>query len=164
MNDRLDQTDRRTPSAASVGQAFLGELRARLPDLPLLSERADTASFRYDETEYTYPGWPLAVAMPRTTQEVVTIVGLAARHRVPIVPRGAGSGLSGGATAVEGALTLVTTKMDRIRRSTPPTWCLVQPGHVDLGAAAEHGLFTPRSGELRPAPSAATWPRTHGCA
>jgi glycolate oxidase len=76
---------------------------------------------------------------------VATIVTLAARHGVPIVPRGAGSGLSGGATAVEGALTLVSTKMDRILEiDTANLVAIVQPGviNADLGrAAAEHGLF-----------------------
>ena len=125
--------------------AFLDELRASLPGLRLLVERDETAAFRYDETEYTYPGWPLAVALPTSTAEVSTIVTLAARHGVPIVPRGAGSGLSGGATAIDGALTLVTTKMDRILEIDAANLAaVVQPGviNADLGrAAAEHGLF-----------------------
>jgi glycolate dehydrogenase FAD-linked subunit len=128
-----------------AGAAFLHDLRASLPAVTLLTERDETAAFRYDETEYTYPGWPLAVAFPRTTAEVAAIVTLAARHGVPIVPRGAGSGLSGGATAVDGALTLVTTKLDRILEiDTANLVAIVQPGviNADLGrAAAEHGLF-----------------------
>jgi glycolate oxidase len=72
---------------------------------------------------------------------------LAARHAVPIVPRGAGSGLSGGATAVDGALTLVTTKMDRILEiDTGNLVAVVQPGvinaHLKAAVAAE-GLFYP---------------------
>ncbi|HVQ22044.1 MAG TPA: FAD-linked oxidase C-terminal domain-containing protein [Candidatus Saccharimonadia bacterium] len=128
-----------------AGTAFLDELRVLLPEMTLLIQRDETAAFRYDETEYTYPGWPLAVALPRTTAEIATIVTLAARHLVPIVPRGAGSGLSGGATAVDGALTLVTTKMDRILEiDTGNLAAVVQPGviNADLGrAAAKHGLF-----------------------
>ncbi len=130
---------------AVTGAAFLAALRAALPDLRLLTDRADTASYRFDETEYQHPGWPLAVALPASTAEVATIVRLAAEHRTPIVPRGAGTGLSGGAIAVEGALTLVLTRMDRIleidRANLTAT---VQPGviNADLGkAAAEHGLF-----------------------
>ncbi len=133
------------PATDSRAATFLAALRDALPDLDLSVDRAETAAFRYDETEYTYPGWPLAVALPRTTAEVATIVTLAARHAVPIVPRGAGSGLSGGATAVDGALTLVTTKMDRILEiDTGNLAAVVQPGviNADLGrAAAEHGLF-----------------------
>jgi glycolate oxidase len=145
MSDRPSLPGRQTSDDPSVGAAYLDELHAALPDLVLLTARDETAAFRFDETEYTYPGWPLAVAFPTTTADVATIVGLAAAHRVPIVPRGAGSGLSGGATAVEGALTLVTTKMDRILEiDTANLAAIVQPGviNADLGrAAAEHGLF-----------------------
>ncbi|MFI5291355.1 MAG: FAD-binding oxidoreductase [Candidatus Limnocylindrales bacterium] len=127
------------------GATFLAALRTSLPAVPLTTDRGETAAFRYDETEYTYPGWPIAVVMPTTTSEVATIVALAAEHAVPIVPRGAGSGLSGGATAVDGALTLVLTKMDRILEiDTANLVAVVQPGviNADLGrAAAEHGLF-----------------------
>ena len=145
MSDRPSLPGRPTSDDPAVGAAYLDELRAALPDLALLTTRDETNAFRYDETEYTYPGWPLAVAFPTTTADVATIVRRAAAHGVPIVPRGAGSGLSGGATAVEGALTLVTTKMDRILEiDTANLAAVVQPGviNADLGrAAAEHGLF-----------------------
>ena len=134
-----------THAAAVTGAAFLAALRAALPDVRLLTDRADTASYRFDETEYTHPGWPLGVALAASTAEVATIVRLAAEHRTPIVPRGAGTGLSGGAIAVEGALTLVLTRMDRILEiDTANLVATVQPGviNADLGkAAAEHGLF-----------------------
>ena len=72
---------------------------------------------------------------------------LAAAHGVPLVPRGAGTGLSGGATGVEGALTLVMTGMDRDPRDRPANLvAVVQPGviNADLGAAAAAvGLFYP---------------------
>ena len=126
---------------------FLDALRDALPGLALLTEHEETAAFRYDETEYTYPGWPLAVAMPASTADVATIVGLAARHDVPIVPRGAGTGLSGGAIAVDGALTFVMTRMDRILEIDAANLiAVVQPGviNADLGrAVAERGLFYP---------------------
>jgi glycolate oxidase len=129
----------------AAGAAFLADLRAALPGLRLLTDRTETDGFRFDETEYTHPGWPLAVAFPATTADVAAIVRLAAQHRVPIVPRGAGTGLSGGATAVEGALTMVMTGMARILEiDTANLVAVVQPGviNADLGrAAAEHGLF-----------------------
>nr|MBA2275366.1 FAD-binding protein [Chloroflexota bacterium] len=66
-------------------------------------------------------------------------------HRVPLVPRGAGSGLSGGAIAVEGGLTVVMTAMASILEIDVENLCaVVQPGVINaaLGrAAAEHGLF-----------------------
>jgi glycolate dehydrogenase FAD-linked subunit len=131
--------------AVATGAAFLEALRAELPDLRLLTEHADTDAYRNDETDFLEGGWPLAVAFPTSTAQVSTIVRLAAAHRTPIVPRGAGTGLSGGATAIDGALTLVTRAMDRILEIDEANLvAVVQPGvlNADLGrAAAEHGLF-----------------------
>jgi glycolate oxidase len=133
----------------SVGTAaaFLAAFRQALPHVQLLSERSETERFRFDETEYMRPGWPIAVAFPETTADVSTIVGLAAEHHIAIVPRGAGSGLSGGAIAVDGALTVVMTKMNHIVEIDRGNLvAVVQPGVVnaDLGrAAAEVGLFYP---------------------
>jgi glycolate oxidase len=126
---------------------FLNELHAALPRLKLLTAPGDTESYRWDETEYMHPGIPLGVAFPATTAEVSTIVRLAARHRVPLVPRGAGSGVSGGAIAVDGALTVVMTGMNAILEiDVDNQLCVVQPGiiNADLGrAVAEQGLFYP---------------------
>jgi glycolate oxidase len=133
--------------AREPGAAFLAALKVSLPDLEVLTERADTERFRFDETEYMRPGWPLGVAFPTSTADVAGIVRLAADHRVPLVPRGAGSGLSGGAIAVDGALTVVMTKMNRILEIDRANLvAVVQPGviNADLGrAAAEVGLFYP---------------------
>ena len=82
-----------------TGAAFLDELRASLPDMHLVTDRAGMEPFRRDQTAYLRAGHPLGVAFPTSTREVSTVVGLASRHRVPVVPRGAGSGLSGGAAA-----------------------------------------------------------------
>ena len=126
---------------------FLAELAAALPAMKLLREPADTEAYRFDETEYLRPGQPLAVCFPRSTAEVVQIVSLAARDGVALVPRGAGTGLSGGAVAVDGALSVVFTQMNRIVEiDTANLTATVQPGviNADLGrAAAEHGLFYP---------------------
>jgi glycolate oxidase len=131
--------------ATAVGEDFLTALRQARPGLRLLTEAAETEAYRFDETEYMRPGQPLGVCFPSSTEEVAAIVRLAADHGVPLVPRGAGSGLSGGATAVEGALTIVLTGMDRIleidRRNMV---AVVQPGVVNatLGrAVAAEGLF-----------------------
>jgi len=127
------------------GAAFLTAVRDALPDLRLLTDPAETEGYRFDETPYLDPGRPLGVAFPTSTADVQAIVRLAAQHRVPLVPRGAGSGLSGGANAVEGGLTVVMTGMDRILEVDPENLCaVVQPGVINaaLGrAAAEHGLF-----------------------
>lgn len=130
-----------------AGTAFLAELREELPGLGLLTEEADTEAFRFDETEYLRPGRPLGVAFPASTDEVSCLVRAAARHRVALVPRGAGTGLSGGAVAVDGALTVVMTRMDRVLEIDGENMVAVtQPGVINaaLGrAVAEHGLFYP---------------------
>ncbi len=124
---------------------FLRAVRDALPDLRLLTDPGDTESYRFDETPYLTPGRPLGVAFPTSTADVQAIVQLAAGHRVPLVPRGAGSGLSGGAIAIEGGLTIVMTGMHRVLEIDAANLCaVVQPGviNADLGrAAAEQGLF-----------------------
>jgi glycolate oxidase len=127
------------------GAGFLDALRSALPALRLLTEPSETESYRWDETEYMQPGSPLGVCFPASTAEVSEIVRLAGEHRVPVVPRGAGTGVSGGAIAVEGALTIAMTAMDRVLEIDRANLvAVVQPGviNADLGrAAAEQGLF-----------------------
>ena len=133
--------------SVSVGSAFLDELRGALPRLRLLTAAEDVEAYRFDETEYLHPGHPLGVVFPESTAEVSTIVRLAAGHRVPLVPRGAGSGLSGGAIAVEGALSVVMTRMNHIVEiDVDNQLAVVEPGVIiaDFGrAVAEKGLFYP---------------------
>src|SRR6266576_466685 len=103
------------PAAASLAQArFLAAVRGALPELRLLEDPADRASYRTDETAYLVAGLPLAVALPTSTAEVSALVRLAAEHRIPIVPRGAGTGLSGGAAGIEGGITIAMTRMNRV--------------------------------------------------
>jgi len=90
-------------------------------------------------------GMPDAVVFPASTEEVAAVVRAAARHRVPVVARGAGSGLSGGAVAVCGGIALSTSRMRRILEIEPHRrWAMVEPGvaNGDLNAAAgRYGLF-----------------------
>jgi glycolate oxidase len=128
-----------------VTDAFLAEVRARLPDLRLLDDPVDRASYQRDETAYLPSGLPGAVALPTTTAQVSELVRTSAAHDIPIVPRGAGSGLSGGATGIEGALTIAFTAMDRILEIDRENLCVVtQPGIVNAAlkaAVAAEGLF-----------------------
>jgi glycolate oxidase len=127
--------------------SLLEELRAQLPDLRVLHEPADTEAFRFDETAYMRAGRPLAVCFPRSTADVQRIAQLAGAAGVPIVARGAGTGLSGGAVAVEGTLTVSFTQMNSILEIDPANLtATVQPGviNADLNAAvAGNGLFYP---------------------
>jgi glycolate oxidase len=128
-----------------VGAAFLGALREALPDLRLTVDPSDLEAHRRDETAYLEPPAPLAVALPASTVEVAGIVRLAAEHRVPLVPRGAGTSLSGGAVAVEGGLTVSLMRMNQILEIDEENRVVVvQPGVVNADlkkAVAEHGLL-----------------------
>ncbi|MEO5885127.1 MAG: FAD-binding oxidoreductase, partial [Candidatus Limnocylindrales bacterium] len=128
-----------------VTDAFIEAIRTRLPSLRLLTDVADRERHRRDETAYLPTGLPGAVALPTETSEVIELVRLCSAHDIPIVPRGAGSGLSGGATGIEGALTIAFTAMDRILEIDTPNLCVVtQPGVINArlkATVAEHGLF-----------------------
>ena len=87
----------------AIDDPFLQAIGSRLPELRLLTDPLDRESYRFDETAYLTPGLPGAVALPTETSQVAELLRLATEFRVPVVPRGAGSGLSGGATGIEGA-------------------------------------------------------------
>lgn len=128
-----------------VTDAFIRDVRTRLPGLRFLTDPIDRESYQRDETAYLPSGLPGAVALPTATHEVAELVRLCAAHDIPIVPRGAGSGLSGGATGIKGALTVAFTAMDRILEIDRENLCVVtQPGIVNAAlkaAVAEAGLF-----------------------
>ena len=132
-------------SSVAAGAAFLDAIAARLPALRLLTDPVDRESYRQDETAYLRPGLPLAVALPTETAQVAELMRLATVHRVPVVPRGAGTGLSGGAAGVEGALTVAFTRMDRILEIDHANLiAVVQPGIINAtfqAAVAGEGLF-----------------------
>jgi len=140
-------TDTASSPAASApnGERLVAAIRAALPGLRLLDDPVDREGFRNDETAYLQAGLPLAVAMPETTAEVATLVRLAAEHRVPIVPRGAGSGLSGGAAGIEGGLTIALTRMNRVLEIDRANLVVVtQPGILNAELkkqVAAEGLF-----------------------
>lgn len=104
-------------------------------------------SFSRDQAspEFTDAGVPLAMVRPRDTAEVRAAVRAASRHGVPIVPRGAGSGLSGGANAIDGCLVVCLDQMDRLLEIDQSSqYARVEPGLVNARlreAAAAAGLF-----------------------
>ncbi len=135
-----------TGSATGAGP-LVDAIRARLPALRLLTDTGDRESYRSDETPYIPTGLPAAVALPTTTAEVAELVRICGELRVPIVPRGAGSGLSGGAAGIDGALTIAFTAMDRILEIDRANLvAVVQPGVINAAlkaAVAKVGLFYP---------------------
>ncbi|MBI1847727.1 MAG: FAD-binding protein [Candidatus Rokubacteria bacterium] len=92
-----------------------------------------------------YKGAPDVVALPRTTEQVQAIVRVCREHRVPIVPRGSGTGLIGGAMAPRGGVMVGLNRMTAILDVDLPNRCAtVQPGLINLWltrAVAERGYF-----------------------
>jgi glycolate oxidase len=127
--------------------ALIADLRRVLPDGAVLTDPDLRRSHRHDEAHLCAAGMPAAVVRPRDTAQVADVVRVAAAHRVPVVPQGARTGLAGGANAVEGAIALSTTAMDRIVEIDPLNRiAVVQAGVVNATlakAAAAHGLRFP---------------------
>src|ERR1700716_3020544 len=88
---------------------------------------------------------PDAVVLASTTEQVSAVIKVAAKHRIPVVPRGAGTGLSGGAVTIRGGIALQVTRMRRILEIDPVAQtALVEPGVVNQElslAASSHRLF-----------------------
>ena len=88
---------------------------------------------------------PDAVVLASTTEQVSAVMKIAARNNIPVVPRGAGTGLSGGAVTIRGGIALQVTRMRRILEvDTVAQTAMVEPGVVNQElslAVAQHGLF-----------------------
>src|ERR1700693_5404745 len=87
---------------------------------------------------------PDAVVLAATTEQVAGVIRVAAKHHIPVVPRGAGTGLSGGAVTIRGGIALQVTRMRRIEVDPVAQIALVEPGVVNQElslVAASHGLF-----------------------
>jgi glycolate oxidase len=134
---------------------WAAELSAALGEQNVLTDPDVTASYARDQAMLAEAGTPAAVVFVRSTDEVVAVMKVAGRHGVPVVPRGAGSGLAGASNAVDGAITLVMTRMDAVLEVSPADrLAVVQPGVVNKSlrdAVAGSGLFYP------PDPSSYDW-------
>lgn len=122
---------------------LLRDLEKLLGPASVLSQPEDVLLYEYDGS--VERGRPDVVVFPNSTQEVSQIVKLAAKYNVPIVGRGAGTGLSGGALARTGGVMIVFARMNRILEIDPENQrAVVQPGVVNFDlslAAAPHGLY-----------------------
>jgi glycolate oxidase len=112
----------------------------------LVTDPVRMEKYRRDRAEDPGAGMPLAVVRAGSTADVSAAVAWAARHRVVVVPRGAGTGLSGGASALDGCLVLSLERMRGLTIDLETRTAHVEPGvlNVELKrAAAEHGLWYP---------------------
>jgi len=124
----------------------LADLAAELPDGVVVTDPDILASYRQDRAADPSAGTPLAVVRPSRTEEVQTVLRWATKHRIAVVPRGAGTGLSGGATALDGGIVLSTEKMRDITVDPVTRTAVTQPGLLNAEVkkvVAEHGLWYP---------------------
>ena len=124
----------------------LPSLSAELPDGTVITDPDILASYRQDRAMDPDAGTPIAVVRPRCTTEVQTILRWASAHTIAVVPRGAGTSLSGGATAVDGGIVLTTERMRDIVIDTATRTAVVQPGLLNAEvkkAVAAQGLWYP---------------------
>ncbi len=110
----------------------------------VLREPEELRAFECDALT-AYRGLPMIVVLPYTEQQIVDIVKICSQFAVPIVPRGAGTGLSGGAIPTEGSVVLSTSRMNQVLDIDPLQRVgVVQPGVRNLvvsQAASVYGLF-----------------------
>ncbi|PUA82634.1 FAD-binding oxidoreductase [Nocardioides currus] len=132
---------------------ILDDLAAGLTGGRLVVAEASLEAYRHDFVPDPDAGRPLAAALVTSVEEVRHCLRWATRHRVPMVPRGAGTGLSGGATAVDGCLVLVLDAMTAISIDPTARVATVEPGALNIAvkeAAAAHGLhYPPDPGSFR---------------
>jgi glycolate oxidase len=105
-----------------------------------------TESYRFDWSLDRSAGKPLAVVRAKDAGEVQETMRWASRHRVPVVPRGAGTGVAGGSSAVDGGIVLSLERMRAVEIDTASRVAVVEPGALNIEvkrAAAEHGLWYP---------------------
>jgi glycolate oxidase len=125
-------------------QELVRALKPLLPAHALLWEPEDTIPYECDGLA-AYRQMPLAVALPETEAQAVAVIKACQELQVPIVPRGSGTGLSGGATPMAQGLVLSLAKFKKIVKVDPiARTAVVQPGVRNLAiseAVAQHGLY-----------------------
>ena len=128
-------------------RSVVDDLLAVLPVDRVVTDPDLLAGHRRDEADLCAAGTPLALVRPQTTDEVAAAVRVAAAHGVPVVPQGARTGLTGAANAIDGALVVSLTGLDRIIDIDPvERIAVVQPGVVNAElsrAAGKEGLAYP---------------------
>lgn len=123
----------------------LDELASSLQQSTVITDPSALEGYRRDEADAVHAGMPCAVLVARSVPDICTAMDWARTWQVPVVPRGAGTGLAGGAAAVDGALIISTARLTDIRElEADDEYAVVEAGVItaDLDrAAAEHGLM-----------------------
>ena len=131
-------------SSADIRQLLAPKLRTFLPAAAVLASDEDLRPYECDGLS-AYRCVPGLVVMPETVEQVARVLKLCTQHRVPVVARGAGTGLSGGALPRADGVLLSLAKFNRILELDPLNrTATVEPGVRNLAiseAAAPHGLY-----------------------
>jgi len=135
------------PASEPELQSLLSELESIVGAEAVLTDRAELRA--YDCDAYTVEkATPTVIVLPETTEQVAAVVRLCCRRGVPFVPRGAGTGLSGGTTAVRGGVIISTVRMKQIlhvdlanRRLTAQAGCVNL--HLTKAVAAKGYHYAP---------------------
>lgn len=152
---RTELTDTDTTGPVTTRGGIVDALTRLLPPGRVITDPDVTAGLSHDQAAWAPVGTPAAVVRARSTTEVQQVVRACLEHGVPLVPRGAGTGLSGGANAIDGSVVLSLEAMDSVLEvDSLERIAVVQPGVVndDLRAhVAAEGLWYP------PDPASSPW-------
>jgi glycolate oxidase len=135
--------------------AIIAALRRELPADRVVVDPDVLDTLAHDDAEWAPAGLPAAAVRVRSEAEVQHVVRSCAELRVPLVARGAGTGLSGGANAIDGCVVLDLSQLNKIVEIDADNLvAVVQPGAINndvKAAVAAHGLWYP------PDPASAPW-------
>ncbi|CCQ47434.1 FAD binding domain protein [Pseudarthrobacter siccitolerans] len=128
-----------------MGSVAVEELETSLADGQVDRHEATLARYAVDQAPILDYQLPLAVVFPESVEDVQAVMRICAAAKVAVVPRGAGTGVSGGAHATKNCIILSLERMDRILALNPDDeTAVVEPGVINAvlnEAAAEHGLM-----------------------
>jgi glycolate dehydrogenase FAD-linked subunit len=129
----------RLPSRAAV----VREMAEVVGRAHVLEQPGDILAYEYDASNIT--AVPDLVVLPGSAEEVAAVLRVAARHGIPVTPRGAGTGIAGGALPIVGGVVVALTRMNRILALDLDSGiAVVEPGVTNIEitrAVADHGFF-----------------------
>ncbi|RWX50422.1 glycolate oxidase [Candidatus Electrothrix marina] len=138
-------SDRISGIVPDMEKKIIKKLQQAVGKANLLTSLEECSCYSYDASGQNF--MPDAVALPESTAQVAALLRLADEYRFPVIPRGAGSGTTGGSLPVHGGLVIGFSRMHRILEIDPENMiAVVEPGVVtgELQAAVKkHGLMYP---------------------
>lgn len=124
---------------------FIQKLKKAIGEKYVYTDPERLEAYNFDGTEFRY--WPDLVVEPETTEQISELMKLASAYRMPVIPRGTGTGLSGGALAMQGGIILSSLRMNKVIEIDEVNMiAVVQPGVINLHlheAVEQRGLYYP---------------------